>query len=284
MSHPMPLDQADGLRRLFASARVCIVPVVSNPNVAFGGVMLERLCTAFAEHGKHTLVVDAGERASAASEMALLDLAECIEPLSTQVSYLAARGLSLGFVDAAGSTASFLRAVTDAAPHCDVVLIHASASELCRLFARSSATDPDGRSNCRPLLLADDRPASVTHAYAAMKLLTQRAGLVVHDLLLGAAPQSPRAERIAMQIATCADDFLGAVLRDWVQIDPACDATEAPTRELRRLVREQLATAHGSAPQDAPARAATAATPPPHAAWPRVSNAASTSALTSAHH
>jgi hypothetical protein len=247
----MPLDQADGLRRLFASTRACIVPVVSNPNVAFGGVMLERLCTAFAEHGKHTLVVDAGERASAASEMALLDLAECIEPLSAQVSYLAAGGLSLRFVDAAGSTASFLRAVTDAAPHCDVVLIHASASELCRLFARSAGTDPEGRASCRPLLLADDRPASVTHAYAAMKLLTQRAGLVVHDLLLGAAPQSPRAERIAMQIATCADDFLGAVLRDWVQIDPACDATEAPTRELRRLVREQLATAHGTAPQAA---------------------------------
>jgi flagellar biosynthesis protein FlhG len=85
----------------------------------------------------------------------------------------------------------------------------------------------------------------VTHAYAAMKLLTQRAGLVVHDLLLGAAKHSPRSERIAMQIATCADDFLGAVLRDWVQIDPACDATEAPTAELRRLVREQLRTAQG---------------------------------------
>jgi flagellar biosynthesis protein FlhG len=248
MSHPMPLDQADGLRRLFAAARVCFVPVVSNPNVAFGGVMLERLCTAFAEHGKHTLVVDAGERASEASEMALLDLAECIEPLSRQVSYLAARGLSLRHVDATGSTASFLRAVTDAAPHCDVVLVHASASELCRLFARtaSAGADTDGRTSCRPLLLADDRPASVTHAYAAMKLLTQRAGLVVHDLLLGAAPQSPRAERIAMQIATCADDFLGAVLRDWVRIDPACDATEAPTPELRRLVREQLATALGT--------------------------------------
>ena len=52
-----------------------------------------------------------------------------------------------------------------------------------------------------------------------------------------------------MQIATCADDFLGAVLRDWVQIDPACDATEAPTRELRRLVREQLRSAHGDALQ-----------------------------------
>jgi flagellar biosynthesis protein FlhG len=81
-----------------------------------------------------------------------------------------------------------------------------------------------------------------------MKILTQRAGLVVHDLLLGAAPQSPRSERIAMQIATCADDFLGAVLRDWVRIDPACDATEAPTPELRRLVREQLRSAAGDAP------------------------------------
>ena len=251
MSHSMPLDQADGLRRLFASARVCVVPVVSNPNVAFGGVMLERLCTAFAEHGKHTLVIDAGERANAADAMALLDLSECIERLSPQVSYLAARGLSLRFVDAAGSTAGFLRAIADAAPHCDVVLVHAPAAELCRLFARHPAGHPDGhggRPPCRPLLLADDRPASVTHAYAAMKLLTQRAGLIVHDLLLGAAPQSPRTERIAMQIATCADDFLGAVLRDWVQIDPATDATEPPCAALRRLVREQLTSTFGMAP------------------------------------
>jgi flagellar biosynthesis protein FlhG len=96
------------------------------------------------------------------------------------------------------------------------------------------------RSEARPLLMADDHPASVTHAYAAMKLLTQRAGLVVHDLLLGAAPTSPRAERIAMQLATCADDFLGAVLRDWVQIDPASDAREAPNAALRRWTRETL--------------------------------------------
>ena len=243
MSRPLPIDQADGLRRLFAHCRVCLVPVVSNPFVAFGGVMLERLCTAFAEHGKHTLVVDAAERANEPSEMALLDLAECIEPLSAQVSYLAARGLPLRFVDSTGSTASFLQAVLEAAPHCDVVLVHASASDLCRLFPRSATAVRDGSAKCRPLLLADDRPASVTHAYAAMKLLTQRAGLVVHDLLLGAAKQSPRSGRIAAQLATCADDFLGAVLRDWVRIDPASDATKAPTPELRRLVREQLDSA-----------------------------------------
>lgn len=263
ISRPMPLDQADGLRRLFAHTRVCMVPVVSNPNVAFGGVMLERLCTGFAEHGKHTLVIDASERASAPFEMAAIDLSACIEQLSPQVSYLAARGLPLRHVNAAGSTASFLQAAMQAAPGCDVLLVHASASDLCRLFMRGGDTH-----SVRPLLLADDRPASVTHAFAAMKLLTQRAGLVVHDLLLGAAAHSPRSERIAMQLATCADDFLGAVLRDWVQIDPATDAREAPTPELRRLVREQLRSALGEAAlaEAAPPAAARTLARPTHAA------------------
>jgi len=237
-SRPAPLDQADGLRRLFAHARVRFVPVVSNPHVAFGGVLLERLCTAFAEHGKHTLVVDAGERSPMHAEMATMELSECIETLSNQVSYLAARTLPIKFVDTHGSTASFLQMAADAAPYADVVLIHASASEICRLFAKSEA---------RPLLLADDRPQSVTHAYAAMKQMTQRAGLVVHDLMLSAAPSSPRAERIAMQIATCADDFLGAVLRDCVQIDPATDAREAPTPSLRRWARDTLQPHFGAA-------------------------------------
>ncbi|HEY0855835.1 MAG TPA: flagellar biosynthesis protein [Albitalea sp.] len=249
-SRPVPLDQAHGLRRLFAHARVRFVPVASNPHVAFGGVMLERLCAALGEHGKHTLVVDAAERSPAYSEIATMELAECIESLSPQVSYLAARGLPIKFVDTHGSTASFLQTASDAAPHADVVLIHAGASDLCRMFARSEA---------RPLLLADDRPASVTHAYAAMKLMTQRAGLIVHDLLLSAAPSSPRAERIAMQIATCADDFLGAVLRDWVLIDPATDASEAPTPALRRWARDTLlpggaaAADHHGAQTNAPA-------------------------------
>lgn len=239
MSRPQPLDQADGLRRLFAHARVRFIPVVSNPHMAFGGMMLERLTTAIGEHGLHTLVVDASERAAPHSELALMALTDCIETLSAQVSYLCARGLPIKFVDTQGSTAPFLQAVTDAAPHADVVLVHAPASDLVRLFARGAQT-----SGVCPLLLADDRPTSVTHAYAALKLLTQRAGLVVHDLLLGAAPQSPRAERIAMQIATCADDFLGAALRDWVQLDPAAAPTEAPTPALRRLVRQALQGAH----------------------------------------
>ncbi|KQV83068.1 hypothetical protein [Rhizobacter sp. Root1221] len=229
-----PQDQAHGLRQLFAHARVRMVPVVANPHMAFGGVMLERLCTAFAELGAHVMVIDASDRAPATSELSVMDLSECIETLSPQVSYMAARGLPLRYVDSTGSTAAFLQAASDAAPHVDVILVHATESDLCRLFMRSEA---------RPLLLADDRPASVTHAYAAMKLLTQRAQLMVHDLLLCAAPASPRVERIATQIATCADNFLGAVLRDWLHVDPASDAREAPAPALRRWAREVMGPA-----------------------------------------
>jgi hypothetical protein len=63
---------------------------------------------------------------------------------------------------------------------------------------------------------------------------------MVHDLLLGAAPHSPRAERIAQQIASCADGFLGAVLRDWMHVDPASDVNDPPTPALRRWARDVL--------------------------------------------
>src|SRR5690349_16407102 len=156
-SRPVPLDQADGLRRLFAASRMRFVPCLSNPHVAFAGVLLERLCTAFAEHGLHVLLVDAGERSPQPNELAALGLAGCVETLSSEVSYLAARGLPLRYVDTQGSTADFLGAVADAAPHADVVLMHAGATDLARLFSRR----PE-----RALLLASDHPASVTHAYA----------------------------------------------------------------------------------------------------------------------
>jgi len=233
----LPQDQAHGLRRLFAHAGVRWVPVVSNPHMAFGGVLLERLCTALAEQGARTLLVDAAERAPAPDEGSVMGLADCIEPLSSQVSYLAARGLPMRFLDTHGSTAPFLQALGDAAPEADVVLVHASASELCRMFARHSAALP-----MRPLLLADDRPVSVTHAYAAMKLLALRARLMVYDLLLGATPRSPRAERIAEQLASCADTFLGAVLHGWAQVDPVGDARDAVPVSLATLARALLAT------------------------------------------
>jgi flagellar biosynthesis protein FlhG len=245
-SLPARLDQADGLRRMFAGSRVRFVPVVSNPHLSFGGLMLERLCSAFGEHGARVLVVDASERAQMPGEMALIELSECIEPLSERVSYLAARGLPLRLVDTHGFTSRLLEALVDAMPQVDVVLVHAPATDLCRLFSRRDPRHA-AREDMRPLFLADDRPASVTHAYAAMKLLTQRAGLVVHDLLLGAAPNSPRAARIAIQLATCADTFLGAALRDSIQIDPAAPAAEPVCAAMRQWAFEWLSDAGASA-------------------------------------
>lgn len=231
-------DQAAGLRQMFAGPCARFVPVVSNPHVTCGGVLLERLSTAFAERCARVLVVDAGESAGSAGEMAMVDLAQCVERLTPQVAYLAARGLAIRFVDAGGSTRAFLERTAEAAPGCDVVLVHAPASDLCRMFGRSRGTEsalPGADVPC-PIVIADDRPPSVTHAYASMKMLAQRAGFVVSELLLGAAPQSPRAERIAAKLAGCADNFFAGVLRDWARVDPAGDPCEAPGKALRRLV------------------------------------------------
>ncbi len=241
-SAPMPMDQADGLRRLFAHSRTPVIPVVSNPHMAFGGVMLERVCSALSAQGAQVLVVDASERAPLPQEVALMDLRDAIEPLSDQVSYLAARGLPLHFVDTHGSTAGFITRLFDASPEADVVLMHASAPDLCRLLGRASGSrslEPWAQ-DARPLLMVEDRPSSVTHAYASLKLLAQRGQLMVHDFLLGAAELSPRAPRIAEQLRSCAELFLGAVVREVLLVDPATDAREEPPESLRRWARACL--------------------------------------------
>jgi hypothetical protein len=233
-----PLDQAHGLRRLFEGARVRFVPLASNPHVACTGLLLERISAAFAERGLHTLVIDASERAPEPSELAVLDLGACVQALSHQVSFLAARGLPIRHVDAQGSTAAFLQAAAQAAPQARVVLVHAAATDLCRLFG-AAARESGGAPAC-PVLLADDKPQSVMHAYAGMKLMALRARLRVHELLLAAPATSRRAERIATQLASCADHFLDAVLRDAVRLDPLGDAADAPNPALRRWARERL--------------------------------------------
>ncbi|ALT76586.1 MinD/ParA family ATP-binding protein [Paucibacter sp. KCTC 42545] len=229
-----PQDQAHGLRRLFASSRVRFIPVVSNPHVMGAGVLLEGLCAAFAELGLHTLVVDAAESAPTPSELASVDLGACVESLSKDVSYLAARGLPMRYINAKGSAAQFLEVVTEAAPQADVVLLHASAAELARVVALREV---------RPVLLADTDANSVTHAYAGMKWLAGRAGLMVYSLLMACSPQLRMSERIAEQLSSCADGFLGAVLRDWACLDPRTPSSAPISTEVRHLARELLMAA-----------------------------------------
>ncbi|MBV8123670.1 MAG: flagellar biosynthesis protein, partial [Paucibacter sp.] len=218
----LPQDQAQGLRRMFAGSRMRVIPVLSNPFVSSGGVLIESLCAAFTELGLQTLVVDAGEKSPAPSELSAVDLASCVERLSARVSYLAARGLPMRYINANGSAAQFLEAIMHAAPQADVILLHASAAELARVLVSREV---------RPVLMADIESDSVTHAYAGMKWLTQRAGLMVYSLLLACSPQLRLSERIAQQISSCGDSFLGAVLKDWACVDPRLFFNETPTTE-----------------------------------------------------
>ena len=221
-------DQADGLRRLFGAPRPRFVAVVANAEMAFSGLVLERLAGACSAAGRRTLVVDAAANAPVPHELVALDLSAGIVSLAPGLDYLAARGLPLRHVNSRGSCAGFLQALVDAAPLADVLIVHAEATELGRLFT--------GRA-VRPLLLAADHPATVTQAYAGLKLLAQRHSLMAFDLLLAAAPHEPRVPRIAEQLALTADRFVGAALHDWACIDPT--DSDVP-RALARLAHGLL--------------------------------------------
>jgi hypothetical protein len=236
-------DQADGLRRLFATARQRLVPVVSNPHAPSGGWLLDRLMSAFDALGVATLVVDAADAAAQPSELASIDLASCIEPLGNGGAYLAARGLPMRHVDARGSTAGFLAALADAAPQYEVVLLHAGAADLARLC---------GKRDMRPILLADEQLESVTDAYAGLKLLSQRCDVAVFDLLVAGHEGSALATRIAERIGSCADRFIGAVIHEVAMLGPTARRNASPPPALLRLAAAQLAF------DDAPGAAASA--------------------------
>lgn len=230
-----PVDQAHGLRQMFPTRVVRFIPVVSNPQVMFGGVVLERLCAAYAGFGLKVLVVDAGERARPPSELAAFDLSEGIEPLSTHVHYLPAKGLPLRHVDAQGSSSALIDLLADAAPQMDVILLHASASELVRVLAQRARGV-----NLRPLLFTDEQPAGLTHAYAAVKIMVQRAHWMAYNLLVCAGPGSPMGAQIAARLQQCADSFLGAAQRDWQQINPMEHASQDPSAAFLDMAADLL--------------------------------------------
>jgi len=229
-----PRDQAHGLRQLFAGPDLRFLPLVHNPHVPGAGAVMERLCAALAELGLRTLVVDAADSASRAHQLATVDLAACIERLSPQVAYLAAGGLPMHFLDSRATLAAFIEALRGAAPavQADVVLLHGGALDLRRKFA---GTTP------RPLLLAGNRPDSLTHAYTSMKLLSQRLGALAYDLVVAGDVSQRRARRMGERLADCADHFLGAALRQVAVVDPLLPAHTPVTADLRTLVADRMA-------------------------------------------
>lgn len=240
IGHLHPADQAEGLRQMFATRVLRFVPVVANPAAGCGGLVLERLCTAFTGFGLRTLVVDASDQARPPSELAAFDLAEGIESLSPQIGYMPARGLPLKFVDAHGVCDSLLSALADASPQSDVILVHASASELVRVFGR-----PAKGHDLRPLLFTNDLAEGLRDAYTAVKVLTQRGGWMAYDLLVCATARSQQAEPVADRLAQCADAFLGAAQRSWQLLDPRESALAPLSPQFLKLAADVL---HGALP------------------------------------
>ena len=237
-----PLDQAEGLRQLFAGRARQVITLAANPHVTLSALVLDRVAVALSCLGRQVLVVDAAASAPAPHELARLDLAAGIEPMMPGVAYLPARGLPLKYVDTRGSAARFVEALFDAAPGTEVLLLHAEPTELARVLTRRAA---------RPLLLAADHPESLKHAYASCKLLMQRTGLATFDLVLAASAQSPRLQGIVASLRGCADSFLGALVHNWALVDPAdpragaasCDQPLAApgSHALNDLLAAQLA-------------------------------------------
>ena len=233
-----PRDQAHGLRQLFAGREMRFIPLVHNPHVDGAGVVMERLCAAFTAQRLRTLVVDAADSASPPHQLASVDLAACVEPLSPWVSYLAARGLPMAYLDGRATLTAFLEALRSAAPQADVVLVHAGALDLRRMFI--------GRTP-RPLLLAGARPESLTHAYTSMKQLSQRLGALAYGLVVAGDVAAGRARRMADRLEVCGDHFLGAALRDLAVVDPQGSPHAALPEDLLTLAAGLLAPSAAAA-------------------------------------
>jgi hypothetical protein len=241
-SRPAPLDQADGLRRLFAGHGARggqLLSLVANPHLPFGGLAVDRVVQALTTQGHHVLIVDAASGSPPPHELAQVDLAACIERIAPQVHYLSARGLAMSYVDTRGSSSAFVHAVQDAAlqaaPKVDVLLLHADAPELTRLLKSHPAA-----SQLRPMLLGSDDAESIKHAYASAKLLAKRNELMSYDLLLVSAPHASRLNSIATSLGDCLENFLGAVLCHTAVVDPASDFASIVDTDLLRLMKAQL--------------------------------------------
>lgn len=214
-----PGDQADGLRRLFSTRTVRFIPVVSNPFVAQESVLIQQISAALEQLGLYTLVVDVRDPGVAPMRVSD-DLASGIQVLTDRTASLFAQGLPGRWPGNGSEPHSFLHAVVDAAPLSQAVLVHGSAGELACLFGRGGLH----LSRPRPIVICGEQPESMTHAYAALKVMAQRADWRAHDLLVSATTGSAGIRLVKDRLAQCAALFLGGVRHDVVEIDPRAAA------------------------------------------------------------
>lgn len=252
-ANPTPTDQAAGLRRLFEGQQRSVVPVVANALVNDATPYLDALARALLAQGASVLVVDASDTAPQAQELIDVDLALCIERPAAQLGYLAAPGAARRHVDARGSAQAWLWRVQQAAPWAQVVLLHADMRDLPRLT---------GHGEANPVLICATDTASLTEAYAGMKLLVQRAQCHRFDVLVGLRPGGRvDATAVALRLDGCADTFLGAAVRACaaVPLAPRTAAATPVAPDLLALAAMHLAPTWADTPWPITAAAGRAA-------------------------
>lgn len=227
------VDQAAGLRRLFEGRSTRVIGVVSNPAVAWAGLLMEQLTQALETKGLRSLVIDASETAPEPGEWAALDLRWALEVRDDGNAYLGAKGLIREHINATGHARTLLRLVTQAASWVDVMVVQAPAPDLARLL--------DGH-DWRPIVLADTTPVGLAHAYRSLKSLG-RQGLSTFDVLLDSSAQPVLGPRAAMRLVDSASRFLSWPAGMSVVIQSGADRDPAERSRMNDLVRAQLAQA-----------------------------------------
>ena len=202
---------------MFAARVIRFIPVVANPQLLVAA-WCWNACAPPSRGLVSTPWWSMPATRLAPSELAAFDLAEGIEDLSRQVRYMPARGCPCVMWMRAAHAATLLDALADASPQSDVILIHASASELVRIFGHQA-----GPPICVPCCFCNDMAEGLTDAYGAIKVIVQRGHWLAYDLVVCASARSKQADEVARRLAHCADNFLGA----------ASQPATGPTRILR---------------------------------------------------
>ncbi len=234
MRHTPP-DQADGLRRLFATPDVACVLVPENQAVAHADVAIERLTSAFTSQGLNALIVDAGSSAREAHELTAIDLAACVEAIAPRVSYLAARGLALLHAADHDATHPWQTTLAEAAPGADVLLVHAPASQLARLLVSSAA---------RPVLLVDESAGSLDQVLSTLHLLRRYRPALAYDLLVVGDEAASHTFHIGHALTALRADLPSTQLQSWAVILPAQAAGSRASGDLQRLASTHRIASH----------------------------------------
>lgn len=207
-----PVDQAHGLRRLFARQTVRLLPLVASAGWPDAQALALDLAMRWAQDGRHVLVLDglSAQRSPWVDEATAWDLDHVLQ---AQVSFedaaqavvpgvwlMAAQEGLPSLVRDGHAARSVLQAAAQLPQGIDMVILLAGAPIVAALCAGEAVL---------PLVLGGDAPADMTDAYLALKILATEGGLSRCGLVLTDRGAPARVQMAAQRITTCAQRFLG---------------------------------------------------------------------------